>query len=212
MGRRQGSFPCGGSFLRGNGPGGAQFSPVVPVVPVCDRKSTGMVYLIGTFRPFRRPGSQRGGPFQHADSLVGEQLVGAQQHLNLGQPSRGVDDERDDHPTRDPAFQRSFRMADPLLHPRSEGVEIFSLEAGHRLRGEGLRLRFVRRGLFDAVGPVAGSGPFRRNRSLPERVSRRGGQQQQRRAEPSERSHGLAWKTARSSPSERISSIGPSMS
>ena len=77
--------------------------------------------------------------------------------------------------------------------------------------------RFPAGRLFQDADGVAedhnpGAGPFRGRRSLPERVSCRGGQQQQRRAEPSERSHGLAWKTARSSPSERISSIGPSMS
>ena len=144
--------------------------------------------------------------FQDAEDLVGERSVGMLERLNLRKPSRRVDHERDNYPSRDIGFvcQSGRYFFDLAADPSFETADIASAEAGRGVAA------FEVDGVPEYHNP--GSGPFRCCRFLPECVSRRGGQQQQYRAEPSVQAHGCAWKMAFSSPFESSSSIGPSMS
>ena len=144
--------------------------------------------------------------FQDAKGLVGERPVGTLEHLNLCKSSLRVDHERDDCLPRQRTFvsQSDGRFFETAVDPSFEIADIAPAKAG---RGVAM---FEADGVPEDHSPCI--GPFRGSRSLPERVSCCGGQQQQRRAELSQRDHGLAWKTALSSPLERISSIGPSIS
>lgn len=154
----------------------------------------------------RQPRFPTGRLFQDADGLVGERPVGILEHLNLRKPSRRVDHERDNYPSRDIGFVclSGVYFFDLSVDPSFETADIASAKAGRGVAA------FEADGVPEYHNP--GSGPFRGCRSLPECVSCRGGQQQQCRAESSVRAHGCAWKMAFSSPFESSSSIGPSMS
>lgn len=154
----------------------------------------------------RLPRFPAGRSFQDADGVVGERPVGTLEHLNLRKPSRRVDYEQGNYPPRDMTFvcKSDGCFFDLSIGPSLETADIASVKAGRGVAA------FEVDGVPEYHNPR--SGPLRGCRFRPECMSRRGGLQQQGRAERSVRAHGCAWKTARNSPLASSSSIGPSMS
>ena len=164
----------------------------------------GKHYFHGNLSPVQLSRLPVRGTFERPDRFGGQAAVGRLQDADIGQTPRRVDYERNHYAGWNRrASDDDPDIPDPFVHPFAECSDVVFPEQGRRVA--------VYQAERIAENGDLGLLLFCRSILLPEGRPR-GCNQQERAADFCGCRHGLAWNTARSSPSLSSNSIGPSMS